>query len=148
MTCLPKGVNGQVMVFKFPLLGKKCAIIISGYASTMTDSDKVKNQFYDDLHSVILAVPKSGHLILFGYFNARIGSDCQAWDGIIERHRIKSSNRHGLLLLKLCAKHKLLVTNTVFHLLNQKKTLYTYPCSKHWHLTDYVIIIGTDAMSM
>ncbi|KYO44427.1 hypothetical protein Y1Q_0016740 [Alligator mississippiensis] len=90
------------------LLDKKCATIISAYAPTMTNSDEVKNQFYDDLHSMIAAVPKAGHLILLGDFNTRIGSDCQAWDGVIGKPGIGSCNSNVLLLLRLCAEHKLL----------------------------------------
>ncbi|KYO26981.1 hypothetical protein Y1Q_0019389 [Alligator mississippiensis] len=101
LTYLPKGMNDQLMVLRLPLLGKKCATIISTYAATMTNSDKVKNQFYDDLHSLIIAVPKSDHLILLGDLNSRIGSDCQTWDRVIEKHGIGSCNSNGLLLLRL-----------------------------------------------
>ncbi|KYO44985.1 hypothetical protein Y1Q_0023036 [Alligator mississippiensis] len=83
LTYLPKGVNDLMMVLNLPLVGKKCTTIISAYAPTMANSDEVKNQLYDDLHSVITAVSKSDRLILLGDFNARIGSDCQTWDGVI-----------------------------------------------------------------
>ncbi|KYO18620.1 hypothetical protein Y1Q_0009092 [Alligator mississippiensis] len=130
------------MVLKLPLLGKKCTTIISAY--TPTNSDEVKNQFYDDLHSVIIAVPKSNWLILLGNFNARIGSDFQAWDGIIGKHRIGTCNSNGLLLLRACAEHDLLVTNTVFCLPNQKKTLWMPLRSKYWHLINYIIVRRRD----
>ncbi|KYO28746.1 hypothetical protein Y1Q_0004409 [Alligator mississippiensis] len=112
-----------MMVVKLPLLGKKCDTIISVYTPTITNSNEVKNQFYDDFHSMIAAVLEFDCLILLGNFNARICSNNQAWYDVIGKHRIGSCNSSGLLLLRLCTEHKLLVINTVFHLPNQKKTL-------------------------
>ncbi|KYO27026.1 hypothetical protein Y1Q_0018193 [Alligator mississippiensis] len=114
--------------------------IISMYAPTTINSDKVKNQFYNDLHCMIAAVPEFDSLILLGDFSAKIGSDYQAWDGVIGKHGSGSCNSYGLLLLRLCAEHELLVTNAVFHLPNQKMTSWMHPHFKHWHLNDYVIV--------
>ena len=49
-------------------------------------------------------------------------------------------NSNGLLLLRKCAEHELLITNTVFRLPTRRKTSWTHPRSKHWHLIDYVIV--------
>ena len=56
------------------------------------------------------------------------------WNG-----RSRKMQQHGLLLLRKCAEHKLLITNTVFRLPTRRKTSWMHPSSKHWHLTDYVI---------
>ena len=53
-------------------------------------------------------------------------------------------NRNGLLLLRKCAEHDLLITNTVFKLPNRNKTSWMHPRSNHWHLIDYVIVQRTD----
>ena len=47
---------------------------------------------------------------------------------------------NGVLLLKKCAKHELLITNTVFRLPTRNKTSWMHPRSKHWHLIDYVLV--------
>ena len=63
------------MTLKLPLPGKKQAIIISVYAPTMTNPDEVKDNFCDDLDSVISAIPRTDKFILLGDFNARVGTN-------------------------------------------------------------------------
>ena len=47
-------------------------------------------------------------------------------------------------LLRKCAEHELLITNTVFRLPTRRKTTWIHPRSKHWHLTDYVRVRRKD----
>lgn len=58
-----------------PLSGKKSVKIVSVYIPTMTNSDYVKEKFYEKLESEIDTVPKSSKLIILGNFNVRIGTD-------------------------------------------------------------------------
>ena len=141
---LPKGINDRLMTLRLPLSGNKHATIVSAYAHTMTNPDEVKDKFYDDLDNVISATPRTDKLILLGDFNARVGTDHQTWEGVIGPEGVGKCNSNGLLLLKKCAEHDLLITNTVFRLPNRNKTSWMHPRSKHWHLIDYVIVRRTD----
>ena len=58
--------------------------------------------------------------------------------------KLDYSEDYSLLLLRKCAEHDLLITNTVFRLPNRNKTSWMHPRSKHWHLIDYVIVRRTD----
>ena len=60
----------------------------------MTNPVKVKDMFYDDLDSVISAAPRRDKLILLGDFNARVGTDHQTWEGVIEG--VGKCNSNGL----------------------------------------------------
>ena len=131
-------------MLRLPLSGKRHATIVSAYALTMTNPDEVKDKFYDDLDSVISATPRTDKLILLGDFNARVGTDHQTWEGVIGTEGIGKCNSNGLLLLKKCAEHELLITNTVFRLPTRNKTSWMQSRSKHWHLTDYVIVRRKD----
>ena len=141
---LPKGINDRLMTLRLPLSGKRHATIVSAYAPTMTNPDEVKDKFYDDLDSVISAAPRTDKLILLGDFNARVGTDHQTWEGVIGSERVGKCNSNGLLLLRKCAEHETLITNTVFRLPTRKKTTWMHPRSKHWHLIDYVIMRRKD----
>ena len=44
------------------------------------------------------------------------------------------------LLLRKCAEHEILITNTVFRLPTRRKPTWMHPRSKYWHLIDYVIV--------
>ena len=140
----PKSINNRLMTLRLLLSGKRHATIVSAYAPTMTNPDEVKDKFYNDLDSVISATPRTDKLILLGDFNARVGTDHQTWEGVIGTEGIGKCNSNGLLLLKKCAEHELLITNTVSHLPTRNKTSWMHPRSKRWHLIDYVIVRRKD----
>ena len=128
------------MTLTLPLSGRRHATLVSAYAPTVTNPDEVKDKFYDDLDFVISATSRTDKLILLGDFNTRVGTDHQTWEGVIGTEGIGKCNSNGLLLLKKCAEHKLLITNTVFRLPTRNKTSWMHPRSKLWHLIDYVIV--------
>ena len=136
---LPEGINDRLMTLRLPLGNKKCATLISAYAPTMTNPDDIKDKFYEELDALLAAVPQSEKLIVLGDFNARVGTDHQTWEGVIGRHGTGKCNSNGLLLLKLCATHELVITNTLFRLRTRNRTSWMHPRSRHWHLIDYVI---------
>ena len=136
---LPEGINDRLMSLQLPLENKKSVTLISAYAPTMTNPEDIKDKFYEELDTLISAVPQSEKLFILGDFNARVGTDHQTWEGIIGRHGTGKCNSNGLLLLKLCATHDLTLTNTLFRLPTRNKTSWMHPRSRHWHLIDYVI---------
>ena len=137
---LPKGINDRLMTLRLPLSGKRHATIVNAYAPTMINPDEVKDKFYDDQDSVISAVPRTDKLTLLGDFNARADTDHQTWEGVIGSEGVGKCNSNVLLLLRKCAEHELLITNSVFRLPIRRKTSWMHPLSKHWHLIDYVIL--------
>ena len=140
---LPKGINDHLMTLRLPFSGKRHATIVSAYAPTMINLDEVKDKFYDDLDSVILQHPVQTPILLWD-FNARVGTDHQTWEGVIGSEGVGKCNSNGLLLLRKCVEHELLITNTFFRLLTRRKTTWMHPRSKHWHLIDYVIVRRKD----
>ena len=140
---LPKGINDRLMTLRLPLSGKRHATIECAIAPTMTNPE-VKDKFYDDLDSVISAAPRTDKLILLGDFNARVGTDHQTWEGVIGSEGVGKCNSNGHLLLRKCAEHELLITNTVFRLPTRRKTTWMHPRTKHWHIIDYVIVRRKD----
>ena len=144
LSSLPTAINDRLMSLKLPLAGKKQATIVSVYAPTMTNPDDIKDKFYEDLDSIITSTPNSDKLIILGDFNARVGRDHHSWKGVLGVHGIGNCNSNGLLLLRTCTEHELLLTNTIFQLPTRKKTTWMHPRSGHWHLIDYIIVRSKD----
>ncbi|KAK3878814.1 hypothetical protein Pcinc_016624 [Petrolisthes cinctipes] len=46
----------------------------------MTNPEETRDGFHEELDAIITAVPQSDKLIVLGDFNARVGTDHQAWD--------------------------------------------------------------------
>ena len=112
-----KEVNDRLMTMKLSQLsGRKHLTMVSAYAPTMTNTDEVKVKFYEDLHFVMAAAPKTDKLVVLGGSNARVGSDNVTQDGVIGRYRVGHYNSSEQLLLQSCAEHEPLITNTVFRL--------------------------------
>ena len=143
LSSLPQGINDRIMTKTLTFTEKKQATIISAYAPTMTNPDHIKYQFYEELNSLVKAVPKTEKLIILGDFNARVGVDHQSWENVLGKNGIGRCNSNGLLLLQLCAEHELLVTNSVPSPC-RNRTSCMHPRSKHWHLIDYVIVRQRD----
>ena len=145
LACLLKGVNDCLMTMRLPLHhGKNPAIIISVYAPTIINTDETKDKFYEDFEYVISVVPTAGKFIILGDFISRVGQDIASWEGLLGIHGTGKCNSNGLLLLQTCARHNLLITNTVFRLPTRSKTSWMHPRSKQWHLIDYIIVKQKD----
>nr|VZI42320.1 unnamed protein product [Spirometra erinaceieuropaei] len=138
---LPQGINDRLMSLRLPLRGGvKFATIISAYAPPMTNPDAVRDKFYEDLHALLATVSKADKLIVLEDFNARVGTDHTAWRGVLGPHGLRGSNDNGLLLLRTCAEHRLILTNTFFCLPEREKATWRHPRSRQWHLLDYVLV--------
>nr|VZI19933.1 unnamed protein product [Spirometra erinaceieuropaei] len=143
LPCLPQGINDRLMNLRLPLRrGGKFATIISAYAPTMTNPDAAaRDKFYEDLHALLATVSKADKLIVLGDFNARVGTDHTAWRGVLGPHALRGSNDNGLLLLRTCTEHRLILTNTFFCLPEREKATRRHPRSRQWHLLDYVHVL-------
>uniref|UniRef100_A0A183T9Q6 Endo/exonuclease/phosphatase domain-containing protein n=1 Tax=Schistocephalus solidus TaxID=70667 RepID=A0A183T9Q6_SCHSO len=117
---------------------------VGAYAPPMTSSDATKDKFYEDMHALLLTVPKMDKLIVLSGFNARFGTDHAAWQGVLGPHGLRSCNDNGLLLLRTCAEHGLLLTNTFFRLSTREKVSLIHYWSWRSQLLDYVLAFRRD----
>lgn len=141
---IPKGINDRLMTVRVRLSSHSHLTIISAYAPTMCDTAESKEQFYDHLNSAINSVSPKDRLMILGDFNARVGSNYEAWVGILGRHGIGNENSNGALLLSFCASHRLAITNTLFQQQEKYKTTWMHPRSSRWHMIDYAIVRQAD----
>nr|VZI45627.1 unnamed protein product [Spirometra erinaceieuropaei] len=147
LPCLPQGINDRLMGLRLPLPRRrgKFAAINSAYAPPMSSPDAAaRGKFYEDLHALLATVSKADKLIALGDFNARVDTDHTAWRGVLGPRGLRGSNDNGLLLLRTCAEHRLILTNAFFCLPEREKATWRHPRSRQWHLLDYVLVRRRD----
>ena len=128
---LPTGHSDRIMSLRLPLQGDKSATLVSVYSPMLQADSAVKEAFYGDLHTVITRIDPKDKLIVLGDFNGK--------------HGLGNCNDNGRLLLQFCSQHQLTITNTLFQQQDRFKTTWCHPCSKHWHLLDYILVHQRDA---
>ncbi|BHF64198.1 hypothetical protein SprV_0200719700 [Sparganum proliferum] len=144
LPCLPQDTNDRLMSLRLLLWGGKFATIISAYAPPMTSHDAARDKSYEDLHALLATVSKADMLVVLGDFNARVGTNHTAWRGVLGPHGLRGTNDNGLLLLRTCAEHHLILTNTFFCMPEREKATWRHPRSRQWHLLDYVLVRRRD----
>nr|VZI34253.1 unnamed protein product [Spirometra erinaceieuropaei] len=110
----------------------------------MTGSNEAKIRFYEDLHALMATAPKADRLTVLGDSNAPVSTDHAAWRGVLGLHCLDGSNENGLHLLRTCAEHRLILTNTFFRLPKREKAIWMHPRSRQWHLLNYVFVWRRD----
>ncbi|PFX17198.1 Craniofacial development protein 2 [Stylophora pistillata] len=121
---------------------------LSVYAPTLTSSTEAKDQFYEALEETVSQIPRSEGVYLLGDFNARIGSDWQAWPACLGHFGVGNLNENGQILLELCCHHGLCITNSYFKCKELHKLSWRHPRSRHWHQLDLVITRRADLSSV
>ncbi|BHF59627.1 hypothetical protein SprV_0100258800 [Sparganum proliferum] len=118
-------MNGRLMSpTNFP---SNFPTIISASAPPMTGSYEAKTKFQEELHALLGSILKTDKLIVLDYFNIRIGTDCAVWRGELGPQEIVGCNDNGLLFLRICAEHRLLLTDIFPRLPMRKKATWMRP---------------------
>ncbi|RXN33787.1 craniofacial development 2 [Labeo rohita] len=144
MENLPTGHSDRIISMRLPLRCQQHVTFLSIYSPTLLAEPAEKDKFYTDLHNLLQRTPADDKVIILGDFNARVGRDSEAWQGVLGKHGVGSCNDNGHLLLEFCAEQQLSITNTIFQQKDSRKTTWMHPHSKHWHLIDYVLVRQKD----
>ncbi|XDV44251.1 hypothetical protein PO909_012565 [Leuciscus waleckii] len=139
LTTLPTFVSERMMVICVPIDNNMHLTIVNVYAPTMTYPDEEKEAFYQELTTIVSRVPPQHKLLVVGDFNARVGSDCETYAGIIGKFGKGKKNTNGDLLLHFCAQQELCLTNTFFSQPDKNFFTWKHPRSGHYHLLDYIV---------
>ena len=115
------------------------ANFLSAYAPTLTSSQEVKDQFYENLEKTVSQIPRSESLYLLGDFNACVGSNWQAWPACLGQFGVGKLNENNQRLLELFCHHGLSITKSYFKCKDLHTVPRRHPWSHHWHQLDLVI---------
>ena len=88
--------------------------LINTYAPTEDKTEEIKEQFYDDLQSMVDKVPKSDVTIILGDVNAKLGKE-PAYQKITGKHTLHvETNRNGERLCDFATANNMIVMSTQF----------------------------------
>ena len=153
MENLPTGHSNCIISMRLPLRKKQSVTLFSVYSPTLQakpvfvkfdNCQFVKDKFYTDLRNLVRKTPADDKVIILGNFSARLGWDSEAWKEVLGKHSVGNNNDNGRLLLEFCAELQLTIANTIFQKKDSLKTTLMHPCSKHWHLIDYILVHQRD----
>ena len=125
-------ITSRIIVATFN--GNPETTVISCYSPTNTAEEQDAIDFYNDLSSLVRAIPKHNVLILGGDMNAQIGTS--------QYHKFsfhQISNRNGEHLESFLIENNLITANTRFQKRRGKLWTFTYPNGNKAQL-DYLII--------
>ncbi|XP_047490815.1 uncharacterized protein LOC125040304 [Penaeus chinensis] len=133
--------NSSERILTMRLNTTTCPVtLISVYAPTLMASSDTKDEFYENLCATLLKVTPKDQVILLGDFNARVGSDYEAWPSCLGKLNVGKVNENGQRLLEFCTRLNLCVANSFFQTKPQNKVSWRHPRSKHWHQLDLVLV--------
>ncbi|BHF71050.1 hypothetical protein SprV_0401410400 [Sparganum proliferum] len=99
--------------------------------SPLTHCDEVRNEFYWNLHNLLTTVPKTDKSLVLSDFRVHAWTDHTVWRGVLGPHGLGGCRDNGLLLLRTCAEHDLLLTKTFLLPRGAEEgNLYTFPIAE------------------
>ena len=141
--------NSLIATIETPSGGSlRILALISAYAPTLASTPEAKDQFYEALQETLTGIPSSEDIYLPGDFNARVGTDWQAWPTCLGHFGVGRVNENKQRLLKVCFHHGLCITNSYFKCKELHKASWRHPLSRQWHRLDLVITRRADLSSV
>ena len=105
--------NHRCIQLRF-LVGTVIVNTICCYAPQTGLPTEEKDAFYDQVMSLVSAVPDEEMLLLAGDFNGHVGASSLGFDGVHGGRGFGNQNPDGVRLLDFCVANRLAVTNTFF----------------------------------
>ena len=134
-----KPISDRIIYAKFFSRYVKLSII-QVYAPTNEANVEDKDNFYEQLQTVMDSVHKHDILLVMGYLNAKVEEDNEGYENIIGSHGVGERNDNGERLVDFCRLNNLMVTGTIFpHILIHIQT-WTSPGGKTKNQIDHVLV--------
>ena len=119
------------------------ATIVQAYAPQNGSTDEVKDQFYEQLQSVLKDIPKHDMVIALGDFNAKIGAQMPGEEGIVGRHILEGDRTdNGARFVSACEVNNLAIVSTMFPHKDIHKQTWISPDGRTKNQIDHVTING------
>lgn len=110
--------------------------ITAGWDQTRWFCYQDQKEFYSKFNQVLSSIPREDKIVLLGKFYARLGRVSEL-SKEIEHLESKVWGKSSQI-------HDLIITNSLSRQSHKWKILWMHPHSKHWHLTDYIMVCAWD----
>ena len=104
-------ISDRIILFKL-VIGKVVFTFLSVYAPQAGLQEAEKDQFYDQLQSVMARIPASEVLIPLGDWNGHVGADSNGFEEVHHGKGFGVGNVEGERLLEFALANDLVVGNT------------------------------------
>ena len=88
--------------------------IIQCYAPTNDSEEEMKDEFYNQLQTILDKCPERDVTILMGDFNAKVGEDNTGYEEVMGTHGLGEMSENGERFADTCALNKLVIGGSIF----------------------------------
>ena len=134
-----KPINDRIIIARFYSKFIKLTIIHI-YAPTMEATDEDKDEFYEQLQSVVGSVNKHDMVLITGDMNAKVGANNTDKELVMGKHGTGTINSNGERLTDFCSLNSYVITGTIFPHKDIHKFTWTSPDKKTTNQIDHVLI--------
>ena len=113
-------ISPRIIIATFS--GNPKSTLISCYSPTNVSEESEVSEFYDELSSLVRAVPKHSFMVIGGDFNAQLGTSAE-----IQHTYHTQNNRNGDYFEQFLIQNNLSCLNTRFQKKDGKKWSFSYP---------------------
>lgn len=118
-------INSQIITAKFQTTQKKINLqVVQCYAPTNDTDDETKDQFYNQLYTILQARKRKDVVILMGDMNAKIGGNNNGFETVMGREGLGIMNENGERFAAACADNNLVIGGSVFQHKNIHKATW------------------------
>lgn len=119
------------------------ATIVQAYAPQNGSTSEEKDQFYEQLQSVLKDIPKHDMVIALGDFNAKIGEQMRGEEGIVGKHVLKGDRTdNGARFVSACEVNNMAIVSTMFPHKDIHKQTWISPDGRTKNQIDHITING------
>ena len=114
--------------------------IIRVYAPILDAEKEVKDEFYEQLQSVVEKVNKHDMVIITGDMNAKVGACNKDKERIMGTHGTGTINENGERFVEFCGMNKCVITGTLFQHKDIHKNTLTSPDKRTTNQIDHILV--------
>lgn len=107
-------ISDRIISLKLALDRQPCLNIVSVYTPQVNCTEAEKQDFWEDLHSLMATIPATEQKFICGDLNGHVGKNRDEYDGCHGGFGFGKRNREGDTILDFATAHDLAIVNTYF----------------------------------